>query len=205
MNKIWYILIVLGLVICVCTNNVEHVGAVILESGTKTFDVFLKIALLILFWNGIFNIAIQSGMIKHLTNRLRRPLAKLFPEVDPNSLAMEYICSNIVANVLGLGSAATPLGLKAMEELQKENPNKQKANRSMVTFVLLNVSTLTIFPTTIIGLRKAYHGESPFNLILLLILVTVFSTCIAILFDRIFYHFEKRKKKKCKSLPYTLL
>lgn len=205
MNKIWYVLIVIGLIICICTNNMENVGAIILESGTNAFDVFLKIALLILFWNGVFNIAIQSGMIKNLTNRLRRPLSKLFPEVDPNTLAMEYICSNIVANVLGLGSAATPLGLKAMEELQKINPTKNKASRSMVTFVLLNVSTLTIFPTTIIGMRKAYHGESPFNLIILLIIVTIFSTTIAILLDRIFYHFEKRKKKKCKSSPYTLL
>lgn len=205
MSKIWYILIAIGLVLCIFTGNIENVGAVILESGTNAFNVFLKISLLILFWNGIFNIAIQSGMIKNVTNFLKRPLAKLFPEVQPNSLAMEYICSNIVANILGLGSAATPLGLKAMEELQKMNPNKKKASRPMITFVLLNVSTLTIFPTTIIGMRKAYHGESPVHLILLLIVVTIFSTSVAIILDNLFYQFSKRKKKKCKSLPYTLL
>ena len=195
MSKIWYILIVVGIIVSIFTGHFEQMGEIILGSCSAAFDIFLKLALLILFWNGIFQIAIDSGLIKHITHFLIKPLSKIFPEVDPDSLVMEYIWSNMVANMLGLGSAATPLGLKAFEELQRQNPHPDRPSRSMVTLILVNVSTITLFPTTIIGLRTLYGGKSDLSLIAMMILVSTFSTIVAILLDRIFYRIGKRRCK----------
>ena len=115
MNKVWTALLVIGIVVSFLTGSIDKLGTVIVESATDAFNIFLKVALLILFWNGVFNIAIQSGLIKNITKLLKKPLSFLFPDVDKDSVCMEYICSNMVANMLGLGSAATPLGLKAFE------------------------------------------------------------------------------------------
>ena len=193
MNKIWNILLIAGIAVSIITGKIEDLGNIIINSSKDAFNIFLKIGLLILFWNGIFNIAIESGMIKNLTRILKRPLGKIFKDVDPNSECMEYICSNIIANMLGLGSAATPLGLKAFDELQKIN-SKDYPSRSMIKFVLLNVSTLTFFPATIISLRLLNGGSSSMSLIGLMILVTLLATCITLLLEKFFSILYKRDK-----------
>ena len=193
MNKVWTALLVIGIVVSFLTGSIDKLGTVIVESATDAFNIFLKVALLILFWNGVFNIAIQSGLIKNITKLLKKPLSFLFPDVDKDSVCMEYICSNMVANMLGLGSAATPLGLKAFEMLQNEN--KKDPSRAMMTFVLLNISTLTLFPTTIISLRAMYKGTTEFSFIVLMILVTLFATIFTILLDRIVYVIQSKKEK----------
>ena len=194
MNKVWTALLVIGIVVSFLTGSIDKLGTVIVESATDAFNIFLKVALLILFWNGVFNIAIQSGLIKNITKLLKKPLSFLFPDVDKDSVCMEYIFSNMVANMLGLGSAATPLGLKAFEMLQNEN-KKDHPSRAMMTFVLLNISTLTLFPTTIISLRAMYKGTTEFSFIVLMILVTLFATIFTILLDRIVYVIQSKKGK----------
>ena len=183
MNKVWTALLVIGIVVSFLTGSIDKLGTVIVESATDAFNIFLKVALLILFWNGVFNIAIQSGLIKNITKLLKKPLSFLFPDVDKDSVCMEYICS-----------AATPLGLKAFEMLQNEN-KKDHPSRAMMTFVLLNISTLTLFPTTIISLRAMYKGTTEFSFIVLMILVTLFATIFTILLDRIVYVIQSKKGK----------
>lgn len=197
MNKVWNMLLILGILVSFFTGSVEKLGNVIVNSSLEAFNVFLKIGLLILFWNGIFNIAIKSGLIKNLTKILKKPLHYIFKDIDPESVCMEYICSNIIANMLGLGSAATPLGLKAFEELQKIN-NKDTPSRSMVKFVLLNISTLTFFPTTIISLRAMSGGANEISLVFLMILVTLFATIITLLLEKILAIIYERRQKECK-------
>ncbi len=194
MNKIWSILVLIGIFISILTGSTEELGSIIINSATDAFQIFLKLALLILFWNGIFQIAIASGLIKNITRLLKKPLAFLFPSIDKDSLCMEYICSNLVANMLGLGAAATPLGLKAFQLLQEEN-NKETPSPAMITFVLLNISTLTFFPTTIISLRSMYQGKTSISLIFLMILVTSIATIFTLTLDRILYFITLRKKK----------
>lgn len=195
-NRIWNALIIVGILISIVTGRFKDMGNVILNSSSEALKIFTNVALVILFWGGIFNIAIESGMIKNLTKRVSKPLKKLFPELKEDDSALEYICSNIIANLLGLGSAATPLGLKAFEELQKLNPHKDRPSRSMVTFILINVSSLTLFPTTILGIRTLYKGNNDISFITLMIIGTIFSSMLAIILDRIFYYIDKRKKKK---------
>lgn len=194
-NYIWNALLIVGIIISIFTGKINDMGEIILGSANDAFDVFFKCALVILFWGGIFNIAIESGLIKNLTKFCKKPLLKLFPELKEDDIALEYICSNIIANLLGLGSASTPLGLRAFEELQKLNTNKDKPSRSMITFIIINVSSLTLFPTTILSLRAMYKGTNDLSLLSLMIIGTICSSMMAIILDRIFYLIDKKRKK----------
>lgn len=194
-NYVWNALLIAGIVISIFTGKIHDMGNIIMNSTNEAFEIFFNVSLIILFWGGVFNIAIESGIIKNLTKIFKKPLLKLYPELKADDLALEYICSNIIANLLGLGSAATPLGLKAFEELQKINPNKKVPSRSMITFIIMNVSSLTLFPTTILGIRSMYKGDNPISLISLMILCTLISSSMAIILDRIFYIINKRKNK----------
>ena len=194
-NYVWSALLIAGVIISIFTGKINEMGNIILNSSNEAFEIFFNVALIILFWGGVFNIAIESGLIKNLTKFLRKPLLKLYPELKVDDVALEYICSNIIANLLGLGSAATPLGLKAFEELQKINPHKEKPSRSMVTFIIMNVSSFTLFPTTILGIRTMYKGNNDVSLLTLMIIGTLVSSLSAILLDRIVYLIGRKKEK----------
>ena len=187
MNKIWTALIVIGIFVSIITGSINDIGNIMIDSSMKAFNVFLQSGVLILFWGGLFQIAIDSGMVKRFSHYLKKPLSKIFKELDTDSYAYELICSNMIANILGLGAAATPIGLKAFKELQKMNENKNVPSRSMLTFIIINCSSLTLFPTTIISLRKLNGGTTNFNVILMMIIATSISTFIALILDQIFY------------------
>lgn len=187
MNKIWTALIVIGIFVSIITGSINDIGNIMIDSSMKAFNVFLQSAVLILFWGGLFQIAIDSGMVKRFSHYLKKPLSKIFKDLDTNSYAYELICSNMIANILGLGAAATPIGLKAFKELQKMNENKNIPSRSMLTFIIINCSSLTLFPTTIISLRKLNGGTTNFSVILMMIIATSISTFIAVILDQILY------------------
>lgn len=187
MNKIWTALIMIGIFVSIITGSINDIGNIMIDSSMKAFNVFLQSGVLILFWGGLFQIAIDSGMVKRFSHYLKKPLSKIFKELDTDSYAYELICSNMIANILGLGAAATPIGLKAFKELQKMNENKNIPSRSMLTFIIINCSSLTLFPTTIISLRKLNGGMTNFNVILMMIIATSISTFIAVILDQIFY------------------
>lgn len=193
MNKIWIILILFGLIISMFTGNFTDMGSLILNSSEKAFSVFLNLALTMTFWNGIFEIAVKSDLIHYVTILLKKPLCLIFPSLRKEDLALELIAGNIMANFLGLGSAATPLGIKTMEELNRLNTRKSIATRSMIIFVLLNASAPTLFPTTIFGLRALKGAETSINLFILMIILSFVSCFIGIILEKIFYHFAKDK------------
>lgn len=192
MNRIWCGLIIVGIFVSVITGTINNIGNIMIDSSMKAFNIFLQTSVLILFWGGLFQIAIDSGMVKRFSQYLKKPLSKIYKELDTDSYAYELICSNMVANILGLGAAATPIGLKAFKELQKMCDNKEVPSRSMLTFIIINCSSLTLFPTTIISLRKLNGGNTSFSVILMMIAATTISTFIAIILDQIFY---KRRRK----------
>ncbi len=187
MNRIWCGLIIVGIFVSVITGTINNIGNIMIDSSMKAFNIFLQTSVLILFWGGLFQIAIDSGMVKRFSQYLKKPLSKIYKELDTDSYAYELICSNMVANILGLGAAATPIGLKAFKELQKMCDNKEVPSRSMLTFIIINCSSLTLFPTTIISLRKLNGGNTSFSVILMMIVATTISTFIAIILDQIFY------------------
>ncbi len=175
-NKIWAFLIVSGITVCIINGHADLINKEILSSGKQTLDMVLQLFPVIALWLGIMNIANKSGLLNKLTIVLKPILYKLFPEIPKNHPSLKYISSNIIANVFGLGNVATPFGLKAMKELQELNNNSEVASKSMITFLVLNTSGLTLIPTTIISLRIMHKSISPTMIVLPCIIATFCST-----------------------------
>lgn len=184
-NKIWAFFIISGIALCLIKGDVELLNKEILSSSTGALDMILKIFPVMALWLGIMNIAKHSGLLDKLSNKMKPILKLLFPEIPENHESLGYISSNIIANMAGLGNAATPFGLKAMKSLQELNKKKDTATNSMVTFLVINTSGVTIIPTTIISLRMMYDSISPTSIVLPCILSTFLSLIGGIIIDKI--------------------
>lgn len=184
-NIIWLIFIVFGILYGIITNNTEVVNNTIIDSTKVSLDMLFKIFPVISLWMGITKIAEKSGLLQKLSLKLSPLLTKIFPEIPKGHESLGLIASNIISNIFGLGSAATPFGLKAMNSLQKLNKNKDVATRSMITFLVINTSGLTIIPTTIISLRMMYNSKNPTIIVFACILSTLCSTIGGIIIDRL--------------------
>jgi len=185
-NIIWILFIILGITYGIFTGNISLVNTEIVNSAKQSLDIFLNIFPTIVLWLGIMTIAKDSGLLNKISNFLSPFMRRLFPEIPKNHESLGYISSNITANILGLGNAATPFGLKAMKSLSELNNNSQTASRSMITFILLNTSGLTLLPTTVISLRSMYKSINPTQIIVPTIIVTLISTISAIILDKMF-------------------
>lgn len=191
-NVIWGIFIIVGIIYGIFTGNISSINNEILTSGSKAFDLIMDLMPLLVIWLGLMQIAEKSGLIKKIANLLGPILSKLFPSVPPNHEAIGYIASNVAVNMAGLGSAATPFGLKAMEKLQELNQDKKTATDAMVTFLVLNTAGVTIVPTTIISLRIAAKSNNPTIILPLCILATLSSSIAGLTLD----YFIRRKNGK---------
>ena len=192
-NKIWCSFIISGIVYCLLIGDAETINNVILDSAQTGFDMSVKIFPVMALWLGIMNIAKVSGLLQKFSKFISPFLSKLFPEIPKNHESLSLISSNIIANMFGLGNAATPFGLKAMKSLQELNKNKDTASRSMITFLVINTSGLTIVPTTIISLRMLYGSINPTEIVFACILATICSTIAGLIMDRIL----SKRYKKC--------
>lgn len=190
-NKIWFLFIFVGITYGFISGNISAVNEEIITSAKKSLDIFISIFPVIVLWLGIMTIASDSGLLNKISNILYPILGKIFKDIPKNHESLGYISSNIAANILGLGSAATPFGLKAMKSLQELNDNKDTASHSMITFLLLNTSGLTLVPTTVISIRMLYKSINPTSIITSTILATLISTISAIILDKIFYKVMK--------------
>lgn len=188
---IWAGLIVVGVVYYFFSGNLNALNNEVLTNANKALKLMLEIMPIIVLWTGIMKIAEDSGVLTKFSNTLEPLLRKLFPSVKKDSLALGYIASNIAANALGLGSAATPAGLKAMKELQKENNQKDTASEAMVTFLVLNTAGVTVIPTTILAMRVMYNSHNPSEIILPAIICTAISSISGLTLD---YFVRKRRK-----------
>ncbi len=184
-NIIWFTLIIIGILYSFFTNNLELANNTIMESANISLDMLFKIFPAVALWMGLTKIAEESGLLNKMSEKLTPFLSKLFPEIPKGHESLGLIASNMVANIFGLGSAATPFGLKAMSSLQKLNNKKDTASRSMITFLVINTSGLTIIPTTIISLRMMYGSVNPTKIVLACIISTFFSTLAGIIIDKI--------------------
>lgn len=184
-NKIWAFFIISGVALFLIKGDVELLNKEILTSSTDALDMILKIFPVMALWLGIMNIAKHSGLLDKLSNKMKPILKLLFPEIPENHESLGYISSNIIANMAGLGNAATPFGLKAMKSLQELNKKKDTATNSMVTFLVINTSGVTIIPTTIISLRMMYDSISPTSIVLPCIISTFLSLIGGIIIDKI--------------------
>lgn len=182
-NIIWAILIFIAIIYAFLTGNIDTINNGILTHATSGFNLILEMMPLIVLWTGIMKIAEESGLLNIFSRLLNPLLSKLFPSLNKDHKALGYIASNIAANMLGLGSAATPFGLKAMEELERDNPKKDTATEAMITFLVLNTGGVTLIPTTVIALRIMHGSINPTEIIITSILATTVSSVSGLLLD----------------------
>lgn len=190
-NKIWGFFIIVGTLFALCNGKIDVINEEILTSCKSALDLVIQLFPVIALWLGVMKIASSSGLLEKISYKISPVLRFIFPEIPAGHPALGYISSNIIANIFGLGNAATPFGLKAMESLQTLNPKKDEASRSMITFLVLNTSGLTLIPTTIISMRMLYKSVSPTEIIVPCILATTISTIVGLLLDRILYYRSK--------------
>lgn len=183
-NKIWAFFIIVGVIYAFLTGNIGVINTEILECTKTSLDLTIQIFPVMALWLGIMKIAESSGLLNKLSSMISPILGRLFPELPKNHESISLIASNIISNMAGLGSAATPFGLKAMKSLQSLNDKKDTATRSMITFLVLNTSGVTIIPTTIISMRLLYESLNPTEIVIPCIIATIFSTTFGLLFDR---------------------
>lgn len=190
-NIIWGVLLIIGITYGFFSGNINAINNEIIVSGKKGLDMILEMLPILVIWMGLMKIAEDSGLLKKIANLFYPVLKKIFPSIPKGNKALGFIASNIAVNMMGLGSAATPFGLKAMEELQKINPKKNTASEAMITFLVLNTSGVTLIPTTVISLRMLNHSANPTQIILPAILATVCASIGGLTLD----YFIRRKNR----------
>lgn len=189
LNKLWGAMIVIGIVVAAFRGKMGDVGTASIDSSKEAVMLCITMLGVMSMWTGIMNVAKKAGIINGMTKALRPVLHLLFPNVPRDHVANEYMAANIIANVLGLGWAATPYGLKAMEALRELNiqqKGKEKsfvASADMCTFLILNISSLQLIPVNIIAYRSQYGSVSPTCILGMGLVATLISTAAGILFS----------------------
>ena len=185
-NYLFASFFIIGIIYSLLTGNTD-ISSEMLNASHTGIELILSILPVICLWLGIMNIAKKSGLLNKLAEFITPILKIIFPEIPKNSECFSYIGTNIIMNMLGLGNAATPFGLKAIKEMQELNENKDTASRSMITFLVMNTASVTIMPTTIISLRMLYGSISPESIIPYIIITSSLSCLIGLIIDRLFY------------------
>lgn len=183
LNVIWLLLLSSGIVVAALNGNIEVVTQAALSAARDAVDVCFNLIGIMALWLGIMKIAEKGGLIEGLARLVRPVLVKIFPGIPPNHPAMGAIILNLSANVLGLGNAATPFGMKAMQEMQRLNADSDEASAAMCTFLALNTSCITLIPATIIGIRVSFASANPTEIVGACIFATSCASVVAISLD----------------------
>mgnify|MGYP003307557244 CR=1 FL=1 len=185
LNKIWPFFIIISFIYAIYSGNISNVNNAIFDSAEQTVNLCLTMFGTLCLWNGIMKIATQTSMIEKLTKFLKPVISFIFPEIKDDKKISKEISMNMVANILGLGNASTPLGLKAMDSMQKENKDKSKLSNSMAMFILVNTASLQIIPTTVISIRSSLGSQEPTKIIFAVWVATIAAFATAIIVGKI--------------------
>ena len=185
LNKIWPSFIIISFIYSIYSGNIFNINNAIFESTDKTVELCLTMFGTLCLWNGIMKIAIKTSLIEKLTKLLRPIISFIFPEIKNDKKITKEVSMNMVANILGLGNASTPLGLKAMDSMQKINKDKSKLSNSMAMFILINTASLQIIPTTVISIRNSLGSENPTKIIFAVWIATIAAFATAIIAGKI--------------------
>ncbi|MGG1515189.1 nucleoside recognition domain-containing protein [Paenibacillus oryzisoli] len=183
-NWIWLFFIVVGFGFAAINGDVEAVTQAAFDGAKSGVTVCFGLISVLVFWMGMMRIAEDAGILSKMARLLQPVVRFLFPSVPKDHPAIGYIMSNMSANILGLGNAATPMGIKAMQELQKLNSDKDTASTAMCTLLALNTSSITLIPTTLIAIRMNFNSMNPAEIVGTTLMATIISTAVAIFVDR---------------------
>lgn len=195
-NYIWVGMTVIGVLFAIVNGTMDEVNKALFVSAKEAVTLSIGLMSILVFWLGLMKIAESAGLLEKLSFLFRPLMRWLFPDIPVNHPAMGYILSNMMANTFGLGNAATPLGIKAMEQMKELNGGKAKVSRSMVTFLAINTSSITLIPTTVIAIRMNYDSSNPTDIVFPTIMATAISAVGAIMIDRYFYYRRKRNGRE---------
>lgn len=193
LNIIWPCFILISFIYAILTGNIENMNQSIFTSAAGAVELSITFFSTICLWTGIMKIAQQTNFVTKLTKLLRPIINFLFPDCKNNEKAKEEISMNMIANILGLGNAATPLGLKAMKTLQKDNPKKDTVSHSMAMFIVINTASMQLIPTTVIAIRTSFNSSNPTQIIFPVWGVTIAAFLAAVIATKIFIFFDKKK------------
>lgn len=189
LNYIWALMIMLGIIYAACTGQMSEVTNGALDSAGEAISLCITMAGVMALWMGLMEVAREAGLITKMTSGIAPFLDFMFPRLPRGHGAREYIATNIIANLLGLGWACTPAGLKAMEELAKLEEERGRpsyiASNEMCTFLILNISSLQLIPVNMIAYRSQYGSANPAAIIAPAIFATLCSTFAAIVYCKI--------------------
>lgn len=188
LNYLWALMILVGIMYGVLTGNVSAITDAAISSSGEAISLCITMAGVMAFWMGLMEIATQSGIIENMTKAMKPVLHFLFPALPPDCKAMQYIATNVVTNIMGLGWACTPAGLKAMEELKKieeKKGNFHVASKEMCIFLIINISSLQLIPVNMIAYRSQYGSANATSIVGPAILATMVSTLAAVVFCKV--------------------
>jgi spore maturation protein A len=187
-NFIWLFFIAVSFLAAAVNGRMEALTEAAFEGAKNGVSVSFGLISVMVFWLGLMRIAEDAGILRKLAVLLNPVVRFLFPDIPKGHPALGYIMSNMSANILGLGNAATPMGIKAMQELQKLNPDKATATPAMCTLLALNTSSVTLVPTTLIAIRMTYGSAHPAEIVGTTLAATLIATGAAIAADRWYRH-----------------
>ena len=186
LNILWPIFIIISFLYAIFSGNLENLNASIFESTESAINLSINLLGTICLWNGVMQIANKTSIMNKLSKILEPVINMLFPEIKHNKKIKNEISMNVIANILGLGNAATPLGLKAMKSMQKENKNKDVLSNSMAMFLILNTASIQIIPTTVIAIRNSLGSNNPTGIVFPVWIATICAAVSGIIATKIF-------------------
>ena len=191
LNKLWPIFIIISISYAIFSGNIESINESIFESAESAVSLALTLIGMTCLWSGIMEVAANTRLIEYLSKLLKPIIKRIFGKINTESESYNNIIMNVVANILELGNAATPLGLKAMKELQKENKDKESLSDNMMMLIVLNTASLQLIPTTIIAIRSSLGSANPTMIIFPVWIATICAAIVGICITKIIIKLTK--------------
>ena len=185
LNILWPILIIVSIIYSIFSGNIEATNNAVFKSAEEAIQLVITFFGTICLWNGIMEILKETSLMEKISKFLSPIMRFLFPEINKSDKEYEEISMNIIANLLGLGNAATPLGLKAMKTMQEKNKNKDYLTNSMAMFLVVNTAAIQIIPTTVIGIRNSLESKNPTNILFPVWISTICAAIVGIMVTKI--------------------
>ncbi len=185
LNILWPVFIILSFIYAIISGKINEVNNGIFESVADAVELSITFLGTICLWNGIMEIAKNTTLMTKITKMLKPLINFLFPDLKNNEIAKQEVSMNIVANIMGLGNAATPLGLKAMKTMQKDNKKKDTLSNAMMMFIVLNTASIQLIPTNVIAIRASLGSANPTSIILPVWIATIIAAIVGIFFTKI--------------------
>ena len=193
LNLVWPIFIIISFSYAIFSGNLENLNSSVFDSVNDAINLTISLLGTMCLWCGIMQIANKTSAIDKLTKILKPLIRIIFPKISTKT--EKEISMNMIANILGLGNAATPLGLKAMKSMQEENPKKEILSDSMAMFIIINTASIQIIPTIVIAIRSSMGSSNPTAIVVPIWIASVITATAGIVITKIFIKLDKKEKK----------